>query len=1031
MNSQFLRACILLVSGMLCSMAGLKAQTTLYSEDFSGQLLQGFTGPVAGGATFTSVNGKWSVTADPTQGIFDANDHARVEDDVVGFNSTTLPTGAAFQFRDVDEPTTWRSQVIDISNYTSANLGVDIFEIGSLETTDFTEVAYILDGVRTVILTLTDDYSDADGTGSSSSSDPGNTSPIVLRPTATGLSGSTLQIEVVVDVNSSSELPHIDNVLVEGFGFTAPACSFQFGANSAVCDATTQGTDTYTATFNFSGAGNGDYTVTASTGTVVLDNDPDTDASGSFRVTGVAEGTDVTATVNGVSCVNVTSTATSPTCAPVVDIVINEIHYNGALSGTDFDEFIEILNNGPSTVDLSGWSFTQGFAFTFPNGSSIAPGEFQVIALDAAFFTSQYGFAPDYEWTSGGLSNSGEDIIIVDGDGNVQDVVDYDDGGGWPTEPDGNGPSLELIDPDLDNNLPASWTASIVSGGSPGAANGTGCPLTITIGEPSCESETLGTDTYTVSVDFDNATPGSDTYTLTPNAGNVAASSDDPNTVATGTIVYENIPEGTELNFSLTSTNGCNALVRVTSPVCEPQIPLVITEIMYNPLEGGQDTTEYIEVFNNSGSDVDASGFTFSGVTFTFPANSIIGAGEYVVIAGNASGFENFYGCAPDYEWTTGGLSNSGELVLINSGSGAEVDRVDFDDNNGWPTEPDGDGPSLELIDINGDNDDPSNWEASLGFGTPGAANTGSISDCPPAAPVLVVNGDLLLFPDLTWTESRFADSYTIQRSTGGAFTTITTVSAGTTTFTDTLLVFGVATTYQVVANNVNGSTPSNTDGTTQPAVVQPLSLTFDCYNVNTDELVWNVNNPNAIGVPYIYAQWFSAQRDTVIGTPGLTEFRTNNNPQVTSGFDDNITGIWWIDERLLPGEPNDIVFTIDLSNTCALGRPAAPAAVPTADGLFNGPAFSFLTTNVDLEMVQGALTVGPNPFQNSIFVQSDLITGSADLTLMDMTGRIVLQTKANLAQRTEIVVGDLTRGVYMLQVKSDKYQETIRLIKE
>ena len=162
-----------------------------------------------------------------------------------------------------------------------------------------------------------------------------------------------------------------------------------------------------------------------------------------------------------------------------------------------------------------------------------------------------------------------------------------------------------------------------------------------------------------------------------------------------------------------------------------------------------------------------------------------------------------------------------------------------------------------------------------------------------------------------------------------------------------------------------------------------------------------------------------------------MTEFRTNNNPQVTSGFDDNITGIWWIDERLLPGEPNDIVFTIDLSNTCALGRPAAPAAVPTADGLFNGPAFSFLTTNVDLEMVQGALTVGPNPFQNSIFVQSDLITGSADLTLMDMTGRIVLQTKANLAQRTEIVVGDLTRGVYMLQVKSDKYQETIRLIKE
>ncbi|MEL6132192.1 MAG: hypothetical protein AAFR59_02375, partial [Bacteroidota bacterium] len=135
--------------------------------------------------------------------------------------------------------------------------------------------------------------------------------------------------------------------------------------------------------------------------------------------------------------------------------------------------------------------------------------------------------------------------------------------------------------------------------------------------------------------------------------------------------------------------------------------------------------------------------------------------------------------------------------------------------------EPDGDGPSLELIDINGDNDDPSIWEASAGSGTPGAANTGTIGDCPPAAPVLSVNEDLLLFPDLTWTESRFADDYSIQRSTGGAFTTIATVPAGTTTFTDTLLVFGVATTYQVVANNAG-------DGTHE----HPTQALLDCFSL-------------------------------------------------------------------------------------------------------------------------------------------------------------------------------------------------------
>ncbi|MEO0582737.1 MAG: hypothetical protein AAF135_10980, partial [Bacteroidota bacterium] len=225
MKANYLRFCLVVLAGMLVSLTSLDAQTTIYSEDFSGQLLQGFTGPVAANQTFTAPNGKWTVSTSTIQGIFDANDHARVEDDVVGFGSTTLPTGAAFQFRDVDEPTTWRSQVIDISNYTTVNLGIDVFEVGSIEATDSTIVAYILDGDRTVFFRRFDDYSDVDGTGSSSSSDPGNTNPVVLRPTINGLSGSTLQIEVIADVNSSSELPHIDNVLVEGFGFTAPACS--------------------------------------------------------------------------------------------------------------------------------------------------------------------------------------------------------------------------------------------------------------------------------------------------------------------------------------------------------------------------------------------------------------------------------------------------------------------------------------------------------------------------------------------------------------------------------------------------------------------------------------------------------------------------------------------------------------------------------------------------------------------------------------------------------------------------------------
>ena len=54
--------------------------------------------------------------------------------------------------------------------------------------------------------------------------------------------------------------------------------------------------------------------------------------------------------------------------------------------------------------------------------------------------------------------------------GVLWDSVQYDDDPPWPGEPDGEGPTLELIDPNLDNALPQSWAAS-VGYGTPGEMN--------------------------------------------------------------------------------------------------------------------------------------------------------------------------------------------------------------------------------------------------------------------------------------------------------------------------------------------------------------------------------------------------------------------------------------------------------------------------------------------------------------------------------------------------------------------------------
>jgi hypothetical protein len=71
-----------------------------------------------------------------------------------------------------------------------------------------------------------------------------------------------------------------------------------------------------------------------------------------------------------------------------------------------------------------------------------------------------------------GLSGSGELIRLYDTEMNIMDSLTYDDNVPWPTQPDGNGPTLSLKNPDLDNTLGENWAASF-GYGTPGKINDT------------------------------------------------------------------------------------------------------------------------------------------------------------------------------------------------------------------------------------------------------------------------------------------------------------------------------------------------------------------------------------------------------------------------------------------------------------------------------------------------------------------------------------------------------------------------------
>ncbi|MDO8369036.1 MAG: lamin tail domain-containing protein [Saprospiraceae bacterium] len=141
---------------------------------------------------------------------------------------------------------------------------------------------------------------------------------------------------------------------------------------------------------------------------------------------------------------------------------------------------------------------------------------------------------------------------------------------------------------------------------------------------------------------------------------------------------------------------------------------VVITEIMYNPPESGNDSLEYIELHNLSTLSTDISGWTFTppnSIEYTFPAGTVLLPGGYIVVAKSVSAMQAIFGLTP-LAWTSGALSNGGELIELRDVAGTLIDNVTYANALPWPMEAAGMGPSIVLCDYNSDNSLPGSWQA-------------------------------------------------------------------------------------------------------------------------------------------------------------------------------------------------------------------------------------------------------------------------------------------------------------------------------
>jgi hypothetical protein len=445
-------------------------------------------------------------------------------------------------------------------------------------------------------------------------------------------------------------------------------------------------------------------------------------------------------------------------------LIINEIMYNSP--GAD-QEWIELYNNTGSTIDLENWRVVDSDAshpnIVIPAGYSLDADSYFTIAIEGA---DPFPFTPDYDGRGNFQlnNNGGDDVRLWNANNILVDIVSYTDSDPWPTEPDGNGPTLALIDPAQDNSLPQSWAASEQDGGTPGALNFPPVPF-VDVTDPDGGEFLEKGSTYTItwtygfwdgSIKIELLKEGEDPEPIVLNYGLSEGSYD--------WLVWEELDSDNDYKIRISGiiegdpVGESEDYFSIIDPYVVPDI--VITEIMYNPPESGEDSLEFLEFYNNTAETVNLEGYFMSlGVEYTFPSIDLP-ADNYLLLAKDSVAFKATFG-VDAYQWTAGALSNGGEPVELSDNFANVVDYVPYDDQFPWDTLADGQGPSLTLCNPDSDNALPENWTASVNFvainadgdsiyATPGFQCQVSLLAGFEGTPTWLPVGDSVMFTDLT-----------------------------------------------------------------------------------------------------------------------------------------------------------------------------------------------------------------------------------------------------------------------------------------
>ncbi len=426
-------------------------------------------------------------------------------------------------------------------------------------------------------------------------------------------------------------------------------------------------------------------------------------------------------------------------------IVINEIMADPTpVVGLPDREYLELYNSGTTPVNLKNWVLALGSRQkTLPDFSIAAAGFLLLTAPGGARDLQLFG--PVIEISGFLLNNAGLTLSLYDPGKRLADQIAYAPSLHKKGYEEG-GHSLERIDPERLCGQINNWATSLsAKGGTPGTEN------SVKASNPDHTPPQILTSIFAdqsrleIQLSESVLLPDAQTDILRGIPAGVVADSikiDQKTFLMRIWFRPESILNGVNYWLNLHGlTDECGNLMPDRIVKFGYYLPvksdLLISEVLFNSYPEGSD---FVEIYNNSGHEVDLSGLylatrdeakTLKQISQLSSFQQYMPAGGYLAVTKSQEGIRRFYRtgceeCLLQTEKFPTLADQSGCIVLLNQNREV-IDEMEYNDGMHHPFISDKEGISLERISFTVPASRKENWHSaakSAGFATPGTKNS-------------------------------------------------------------------------------------------------------------------------------------------------------------------------------------------------------------------------------------------------------------------------------------------------------------------